>query len=86
MCTGAEILALAGAGASVAGVASQMDAANSAQHRAEKAARKTAEADAMAAQNAGARIAMRKRALASQSLATGGGMSAPGKQQLGGGG
>lgn len=86
MCTGAEIIALAGAGASVASAANQIDSANSAQHRANKAARKASEADALAAQSAGARIAMRKRALASQSLTTGGGMSEPGKQLLGGGG
>ena len=91
MCTGLEIAALVGAGASAAGAVSSYEGARKSRNMQKDAANNAALAakasDTRATQDANARIAMRRRALATNSLATGGGegMAATGRTTLGGG-
>jgi hypothetical protein len=73
MCTGLEVAALVGAGASVAGVADAQDAKRKAGHAAGDAERNRLAAEAAAAQRASAQTQMTRRALRANSLFTGGG-------------
>jgi hypothetical protein len=89
MCTGAEIVALVGATAATGGAVMANENARKSRNAAKDAALKAESdqraAEAGAAQSANAAIAMRKRALQSQSLVTGAGVSEGGKSTLGGG-
>lgn len=86
MCTGLEIAAIAGATASTAAVVQGYEGNRRAKNMAKDQANALAAADTKATQDANGRIAMRRRALAGNSLMTGGGdMSATGgKSSLGG--
>lgn len=84
MCISAGTAALISAAVGVASVAASQDSARKARHAQSDAVNEARNAEAQASQNANARVAMRRRALAANSLATGGGMAAPGKTTLGG--
>lgn len=89
MCTGLEVAALASAGAATVGAAQGYESSRRARRAASAAAEQSRQAESRATQDANARVAMRRRALAQNSLFTGGGdmasgMSAPGKATLGG--
>jgi len=87
MCTGLEVAAIASATAATAGVVSGYENNRRARNTARDAAKAAELADTRATQDANSRIAMRRRALAANSLATGGGESlgmTSGKATLGG--
>lgn len=88
MCTGLEIAALAGATATSAGLVMNYETNRRTRNTARDAVKAGELADTRATQDANSRLAMRKRALSANSLATGGGESmgmAGGRSTLGGG-
>lgn len=75
MCTGLEVAAIASATAATVGVAQTYETNRRAKNMAKDAQKAADLADTRATQDANSRLAMRKRALAANSLATGGGES-----------